>query len=375
MTNTMAASAAEVSTAAARQTVLTTVVGSYPQPEWLRVHPTRDSLRDATLMVVRTQEMAGVDVLSDGELSRFDVNHPETNGMIDYFVGQMDGVHTRVTQADAAAFAAQQGMAYRAVPAGVVVGPLGAGTLNLAAAAAPLRGLTQRRTKFTVTSPYMLAKVLLDRHYGDREALCLALAGVLRDQVATVDADVIQVDEANLAGHPEDARLAAAAINVVLDGIPTSPGAPDGPGGRERELHLCFGNYGGQTIQRGHYQQLVAFLNLLHVDHVVLEFARRGYAELEYLKELDPRIGVGLGVIDIKDLQVESSDAVARRLAHAEQVLGPGRVRYANPDCGMWMLPRTVADGKLRALAEGRDTYLGTRYEHDHIGVPRASVG
>jgi 5-methyltetrahydropteroyltriglutamate--homocysteine methyltransferase len=346
-----------VSTAAARQTVLTTVVGSYPQPEWLRVHPTRDSLRDARLVVVRTQEMAGVDVLSDGELSRFDVNHPETNGMIDYFVGQMDGVRTRVTQADAAAFAAQQGMAYRAAPAGVVVGPLGAGTLNLAAAAAPLRGLTQRRTKFTVTSPYMLAKVLLDRHYGDREALCLALAGVLRDQVATVDADVIQVDEANLAGHPEDARLAAAVINAVLDGIPTGPG---GPGGRERALHLCFGNYGGQTIQRGHYQQLVAFLNLLHVDHVVLEFARRGYAELEYLKELDPRIGIGLGVIDIKDLQVESSDAVARRLGHAEQVLGPGRVQYANPDCGLWMLPRTVADGKLRALAEGRDTYLGT---------------
>src|SRR5437870_2253596 len=98
-------------------TVLATVVGSYPTPEWLRVHPTRDSLRDATLVVVRTQEAAGVDVLSDGELSRFDVNHPETNGMIDYFVGQMDGVSVRVTAADAAAFAAQQGMAYRSEPA------------------------------------------------------------------------------------------------------------------------------------------------------------------------------------------------------------------------------------------------------------------
>jgi 5-methyltetrahydropteroyltriglutamate--homocysteine methyltransferase len=308
-------------------------------------------LRDATLVVVRTQELAGVDVISDGELSRFDVNHPETNGMIDYFVGQMDGVSTRITAADAADFAQQQGMAYRAAPAGVVTGPFGPGTLNLAAAALPLREVATRRTKFTVTSPYMLAKVLLDRHYGDRQALSMALAGLLRAQVGTIEADVIQVDEANLAGHPEDATLAAEAINAVLDGIQA---------GTERALHLCFGNYGGQTIQRGHYEQLVGFLNRLHVDHVLLEFARRGYAELEYLKELDPRIAIGLGVIDVKDLQVEAPDEIARRIEHAERVLGPGHVRYANPDCGLWMLPRSVADAKLRALVDGRDRYLGT---------------
>ncbi|MDQ3701990.1 MAG: cobalamin-independent methionine synthase II family protein [Chloroflexota bacterium] len=330
--------------------VQTTVVGSYPTPEWLRAFPSRDHLGDATLVVVRTQELAGIDVLSDGELSRFDVNHPETNGMIDYFVGQMDGVSTRVTAADAIAFVHQQGMTYRTRPAATVGQDLGTGTLDLPGAARPLRSLTGRRTKFTLTSPYMLAKVLLDRHYGDRQALSLALAAVLRDQVRHIDGDVIQVDEANIAGHPEDAIPAAEAINVVLDGVPPE---------RERALHLCFGNYGGQTIQRGHYQQLVGFLNRLHVGHVVLEFARRGYAELEHLKDLDPRIGVGLGVIDIKDLQVETADEVARRLDHAERVLGPGRVRYAHPDCGMWMLPRSVADGKLRALTAGRDRYLG----------------
>jgi hypothetical protein len=74
-----------------RPEVLATIVGSYPTPEWLRVRPTRDSLRDATLVVVRTQGLAGIDVVSDGELSRFDVNHPETNGMIDFFVGPLDG--------------------------------------------------------------------------------------------------------------------------------------------------------------------------------------------------------------------------------------------------------------------------------------------
>jgi 5-methyltetrahydropteroyltriglutamate--homocysteine methyltransferase len=196
----------------------------------------------------------------------------------------------------------------------------------------------------------MLAKSLLDRHYGDRQALTVALAGVLREQVRDLDADVIQVDEANLTGHPQDGPLAAEAINVVLDAVPA---------GRERALHLCFGNYGGQTIQRGHYEQLVDFLNRLHVDHVVLEFARRGYAELEYLEALDPRIGVGLGVVDIKDLQVEAPEEIARRLEHAGRVLGPGRVTYANPDCGMWMLPRSVADAKLAALTRGRDLFLG----------------
>jgi 5-methyltetrahydropteroyltriglutamate--homocysteine methyltransferase len=218
------------------------VVGSYPAPDWLRAYPTRDHLRDATVVVVRAQELAGIDVISDGELSRFDVNHPETNGMIDYFVGQMDGVRVRITAADAEAFAGQQGMAYRTAPAAVVVDQLGPGTLDLAAAARLLRQLTTGRTKFTVTSPYMLAKVLLDRHYGDRQALSLALADVLRDQLRRVDADVIQVDEANLAGNPEDAAPAAEAINRVLDGVPA---------GAERALHLCFGNYGGQTIQKG----------------------------------------------------------------------------------------------------------------------------
>jgi 5-methyltetrahydropteroyltriglutamate--homocysteine methyltransferase len=330
--------------------IQTTVVGSYPTPEWLRAYPTRDHLRDATVVVVRAQELAGIDVLSDGELSRFDVNHPETNGMIDYFVGQMDGVTTRIGAADAEEFRRQQGMGYRAAPAGVVTGDLGPGTLDLAAAAAPLRPLTSRRTKFTVTSPYMLAKVLLDRRYGDRHSLGMAIAEVLRDQVSRVQADVIQVDEANLAGSPKDADVAAEQVNTVLSGVPE---------GTERALHLCFGNYGGQTSQRGHYEQLVGFLNLLRVDHVVLEFARRGYDELPLLKELEPRIGVGLGVIDIKDLQVESPEDVARRLEHADQVLGVGRVTYAHPDCGMWMLPRSVAAAKLHALVAGRDLYRG----------------
>ena len=77
--------------------IKTTVVGSYPVPAWLRVSGTREGLRDAMLVVLKTQELAGIDVVADGELCRWDLNHPETNGMIDYFVRPLDGVQTELT--------------------------------------------------------------------------------------------------------------------------------------------------------------------------------------------------------------------------------------------------------------------------------------
>src|SRR5688500_19986242 len=77
--------------------MLTTVVGSYPIPAWLSAYPTKSALRDAILVVLKTQELAGIDLVCDGELSRFDVNHPETNGMIEYFVKPMAGMRTAAT--------------------------------------------------------------------------------------------------------------------------------------------------------------------------------------------------------------------------------------------------------------------------------------
>lgn len=326
--------------------IQTTVVGSYPTPDWLRVYPSTPHLRDAMLLVIRTQELAGIDVVSDGELSRFDLNHPETNGMIDYFAGRMDGVRTRLGLADLNAFTEDGGMAYRAEPAGAVTGPIGSGVLNLPAAARPLRELARSRTKFTVTSPYMLAKVLVDRHHGDLQQLCMAIAEVLRQQVASVESDVVQVDEANLTGHPEDGEWATRAINHVLDAVRG-----------ERAVHLCFGNYGGQTVQKGAYERLLPVMNALNADHLALEFARRDEMELEALRELDTRIGVGLGAIDIKDNAVESAEEVARRIERAERVIGEGRVHYVHPDCGFWVLPRGVADAKMAALVSGRDLF------------------
>ncbi len=326
----------------------TTVVGSYPVPAWLAAQPSEGALRDAMMVVLKTQELAGIELVADGELYRFDLNHPETNGMIDYFIGPMAGIRTQIGRADLMAFRADRGLDYRTAPAGVVDGPVDEGTLNLLLDYERVKPLTRTPLKFTLTGPHMLAKVLTDRHYGDPAALCDAIADVLAKQVAAIDADVVQIDEANITGHPEEAVWAAAAINRVADAIPTTAA-----------LHLCFGNYGGQTIQQGTWDALIGFLNALRVDHVVLEFARRGEGELGVLKEVDARIGIGLGVIDIKDNGVESADTVARRIAAAAAVVGPERIRYVHPDCGFWMLQRSVADRKMQALVAGRERYLG----------------
>jgi 5-methyltetrahydropteroyltriglutamate--homocysteine methyltransferase len=91
----------------------------------------------------------------------------------------------------------------------------------------------------------------------------------------------------------------------------------------------------------------------------VLELARRPAGELEALKDVDARIKLGIGVVDIKDNQVETREEIARRIESVEKVAGAGRVGWIHPDCGFWMLKRSVADRKIAALAPGRDLYLG----------------
>ena len=328
--------------------IRTTVVGSYPAPHWLPGQTARGTLRDAVMVVLKTQELAGIDVVADGELNRFDPSHPETNGMIDYFTSRMDGIRTRFSVADIERFREDTGLAYRAEPAGIVCGPVGEGVLNLPRDFEFTRALTSSPLKFTCTGPHMLAKVLTDRHYGSREELAMAIAGVLRRQLERVPADVVQIDEANISGHPEDRPWALDAINHVLDGV-----------SGERAVHVCFGNYGGQSVQEGFWRDLLPFFNGLHADHLVLEFARRGYGELEAFRDLHPRTGLGLGVVDVKDNAIETPDLIARRVEHAAALLGLERIRYIHPDCGFWMLQRSVADGKMRALAAGRDLFLG----------------
>ena len=330
--------------------IQTTVVGSYPVPRWLYGDSSKGTLRDAVAVVLHTQELAGIDVVADGELNRFDPSHPETNGMIDYFVSQFSGVRTKYSVSDMDLFQADEGMAFRTAPAGVVVHEVGEGTLNLPADFEFVRDLTAKPLKFTCTGPHMLTKTLTDRFYGDREELSMAIAEVLGKQLARIPADVIQLDEANITGHPDEAEWAAASLNHVLDGVETFKG-----------VHLCFGNYGGQHIQSGVWKDLLPYLNSIRCDFFLLEFARRGYDELDHLKDLDPAAQLGLSVIDIKDNEVESAALIAARIERAAKTLGEERIRFVNPDCGLWMLSRSVADRKMRALVAGRDLFQGSR--------------
>ena len=328
--------------------ILTTTVGSYPVPDWLCALPSAQALVDATRVVFDLQRQAGIDLPTDGELYRFDVDHPDTNGMIEYFVTHMSGVETRLGRSSREAFKRQRGMGFRARPAAAVRGPLGEGALDLVADCQRAADVAGGPFKFTLTSPYMLARTLLDEHYGDFDALTLAVADVLAEQVRGLPAAVVQVDEANVPGNPADGPLAAKAINRVIAACeqPTA-------------VHFCFGNYGGQTIQEGEWRPLVEFLNSLEADHLVLELAHRPEADLEALAAVDARLGVGIGVVDIKVNHVETPDGIAAAIDRAERALGPGRVKYVHPDCGFWMLPRSIADRKLEALVRGRDRYLG----------------
>jgi 5-methyltetrahydropteroyltriglutamate--homocysteine methyltransferase len=332
--------------------IQTTTVGSYPVPNWLSALPSEEALIDATRVVFQIQREAGIDLPTDGELYRFDINHPDTNGMIEYFVRPLSGMRTVVGRQDWEAFAKQRTMSFRAKPAAVVEGKLGAGGLNLLADCQRAAAVSGGAFKFTLTSPYMLSRTLLDHHYNDFEKLTLALAEILADQVAGLPADCIQIDEANIPGSPEHAPLAAKAINMILDKIDKKS---------KSAVHFCFGNYGGQTIQKGKWKPLIDFLNSLHCDHLVLELAHRPEDDVHALKEVDKKIALGIGVIDVKVNHIETPEEIAARIDNAAKIVGPDRIKWVHPDCGFWMLKRSVSDRKMAALVKGRNLALGIR--------------
>src|SRR5437764_11728604 len=133
--------------------IRTTVIGSYPFPEWLRALPNSVNLRDAVMVVMKSQELAGIDVISDGELSRFDVSHPETNGMIEYFIRPMKGIDAVLSREERESFRSRPGFAFRTQPAGVVREQIGEGRLDLSRSYDAVKSLTSVPLKYTITSP------------------------------------------------------------------------------------------------------------------------------------------------------------------------------------------------------------------------------
>jgi 5-methyltetrahydropteroyltriglutamate--homocysteine methyltransferase len=325
----------------------TSVVGSFPLPRWLTQTASQEAILDAIKATIKDQENIGLDLISDGEIFRSLYCHEKTNGMIDHYAQRLAGISTEFPRSLIERMRNDADLAYRDEPAGVVVGEIDHGRLDLRGEFEGSRQLTKQPLKFTFTGPHMLSRVLINDYYPNLRSLAMAIAKVLSEQVRDIHADFLQIDEASIVGHPQDIEWAIEAINVVAAGIPGRSG-----------VHICLGNYGGQTVQKGNYEALLPKLLEVGVDAFVLEFARRGYDELKHFAKYDSRIEIGLGVIDIKDLQIESPELVAKRIETGASIIGVDRLHVV-PDCGLWMLPRSVALGKLESLVKGRDLFLG----------------
>ncbi len=232
--------------------IKTTVVGSYPVPDWLAALPSEQALIDATRVVIHIQEQAGIDLVCDGELSRFDVNHPETNGMIEYFVRPMAGIRTAMRFDELVAYRAQRGMGFRTRPPAVVEGPVGPGTLDLPQACARAKRLATRPFKFTLTGPHMLAKTLVDQHYGS----CPNLRW--RSPMRSPSRCAISMPTSC-----RSTKQTCPAVRTNGRGLRRRSTACCGAVKTVPAVHLCFGNYGGQSIQQGTWGKLIDYLNAL----------------------------------------------------------------------------------------------------------------
>jgi len=326
----------------------TTVVGSYSMPGWLerlkteyfmrRIsrHDLDEILDVVTKAAIKDQEMAGLDIVTDGELRR--------DNLIDYFAERLAGVQIDRTSKKF----------YYDLYESVVRGKLPIASLGIVDDFRFLRECTDRQAKFTVTGPHALSKRIRNEHYPDEEAFALDLARVMNlelRELIRAGATYVQIDEPYYSGFPEDLAWGVKVINTMVEGVQAKIG-----------LHICYGNRYGKPTWEGNYRYLFPTILDARVDQLTLEFARRGQEDLGLFREYAPPFELGLGVIDVKSHVVETPDMVAERIRHALEVL-PAERLYVNPDCGCFHLPRDVAFAKLRAMVEG------TRQIRRELGV------
>ena len=329
--------------------LVTTVVGSYPQPDWLidrerlgdRLPPrvrARELWRvpepllegaqdDATRLAVQDMERAGVDVITDGEMRRESYSNR--------FATALDGVDL-----DEPGVALDRTGHENPVPR--VVGPIRRREPVEVRDVEFLRSITDRRIKITVPGPFTMTHQAQDDHYGDERNLALAYADAvnaeLRDLKAA-GADVVQIDEPYLQARPEPARdYAVEAVGRALDGIQG-----------DTVLHTCFG-YAHIVHDRPSGYPFLRELNECAASHLSLEAAQPDL-EPEVLRELPDKVIV-LGVLDLGSAEAETPEVVADRIRRALEVLPPERLVVA-PDCGMKYLPRELAFRKLEAMVGG----------------------
>ncbi len=334
---------------AALPLIPTTVIGSYPQPAWLVDHDllvekgvprTRasdvwrvpaesldEALDAATLLAIRDQTLAGIDIITDGEIRR--------ESYFNHFANALDGVDRgRVGEG------VNRVGTRSTVP--LVTAPIRRGAPIELAAATFLRSATDRATKVTVPGPFTLSQLAQNEHYADQRSLAMAYADAINEELIDLVAagiDIVQLDEPYLQANAEAARgFAVEAIDRALAGITAT-----------RVLHTCYGYAIYVADKRGGYPFL-AELAECAADQLAIEFAQ---------PRLDPSVLVPLaaktivlGVLDLSTHEVEPPSVIADRLRAALQVL-PADQLVAAPDCGMKFLPRAVAFAKLAALAEG----------------------
>jgi 5-methyltetrahydropteroyltriglutamate--homocysteine methyltransferase len=331
----------------------TTVVGSYSVPEWLErlkteYYQRRISARHlaeihdvAIKAAVKDQELAGIDIVSDGELRR--------DNDVDYFLARIPGVHIP-QRAKTDYFDYYDAEVVRPLPEGPLTGA-GAGTgasaglgLGLADDFRFTRQLTQRPVKFSFTGPFSLSRRIRDGAYSQPGDLVRALARRLNAEareLAAAGADFLQIDEPFLAGYPEHVELAVEAVNLVVEGVPAT-----------WALHVCYGNRYARPSWEGHYDFLFPAVKTARVDQIVLEFARKGLDDLRLIRQHDWDRWLGFGVIDVKSPQIETAELVASRIRRALEYV-PADHLMVNPDCGLRHLAPEVAIAKLHAMVAG----------------------
>jgi len=316
----------------------TSVVGSYSMPGWLERLKTEyfarrisrhdlDEIHDnAVKAAIKDQEVAGVDVITDGELRR--------DNMMDYFLERFPGVQIDRSSKKF----------YYDFYNCSVQGKLPAAPLGVADDFRFLRKFTDREAKFCVTGPHALTKRIHNEFYPSEEALAMDLARTLNlelKELVKAGARFIQIDEPYYSGFPDDLTWGVKVLNALVEGVDA-----------KIAVHICYGNRYGKPSWEGSYRYLFPRILEAKVQQLTLEFARRGGEDLDLFREFQPPFELGVGVIDVKTHAVETPDMVAERIRKALEFVPAERVT-AMPDCGCFHLPRDIAFAKLCAMVEG----------------------